>query len=193
MTVLEIVAEVAARLEELGIRYAVGGSLASSAWGQMRQTNDADIAIALAPEKASELLEAFRSPYLIDERELQDALESSEPFTSVQLLHMDEAFKIDLFLLSRDEYTEGALSRVATVKLAGIAVRFSAPEDIVIAKLRWFEFGHRVSDRQWNDILGVLESQAGKLDGNYLRTWATHFEVADLLSQAIAEASDTSR
>jgi hypothetical protein len=70
---------------------------------------------------------------------------------------MDEAFKIDLFLTGESEYENSVFERAVEVELlSGSTVRFCAPENIVLAKLRWFEHGNRVSDRQWNDIVQVL-------------------------------------
>lgn len=57
-------------------------------------------------------------------------------------------------------------------------------EDIVLVKLRWFELGNRISDKQWNDIVQVLEVQHGNLDEAYLIKWARHFNVLDLLREA---------
>ena len=185
MTVIEIVAEVTRRLELIGIPYAVGGSVASSTWGQMRQTNDADIAIQLAYSYIDALASAFGEPFFISRDELNEALSSTAEFRSVQLLHMDEAFKIDLFLLRAGEYESTELERARSVEIIpGAAVRFSAPENVILAKLRWFVLGNRVSDRQWNDIVTVLEVQAGKLDEPYLARWACHFGVDQLLEDA---------
>src|SRR2546430_10959420 len=35
-------------------------------------------------------------------------------------------------------------------------------EDVVLQKLRWFRLGDGVSDRQWQDTLGVLEVAGGE-------------------------------
>lgn len=189
MTVIEIVAEVTGRLERLGVLYAVGGSVASSAWGQMRQTNDADIAIQLANSDVDALTSTFGEPFFISRDELNEALSSTAEFRSVQLLHMDEAFKIDLFLLHAGEYESTELERARSIDIVpGAAVRFSAPENVILAKLRWFVLGNQVSDRQWNDIVTVLEVQAGKLDEPYLARWALHFGVAELLERARCQA-----
>jgi hypothetical protein len=48
----------------------------------------------------------------------------------------------------------------------------ASPEDIILAKLEWYRMGGEVSDRQWNDILGVLKLQGLRLDLVYLRQWA---------------------
>ncbi|MHB8637681.1 MAG: hypothetical protein ACYC96_14535 [Fimbriimonadaceae bacterium] len=185
MTVGEIVAEVTGRLEVLGIPYVVGGSLASSAWGQMRQTNDADIAILLASSQVEALVHAFGDPFSISRDELAEAFRGTADFRSAQLMHMDEAFKIDLFLLHAGEYEKSELTRGRPVGVGpGATARFAAPENVILAKLRCFVLGNQVSDRQWNDIVAVLEVQAGKLDEPYLDRWAKHFGVADLLANA---------
>ena len=38
--------------------------------------------------------------------------------------------------------------------------------------------GNEISDRQWSDILGVLRTQSGRLDENYLNHWAGEIGVA---------------
>jgi len=48
--------------------------------------------------------------------------------------------------------------------------------------------GGGVSERQWRDVLGVLNVQGERLDVAYLRRWAATLGVADLLEQALAQA-----
>jgi hypothetical protein len=49
--------------------------------------------------------------------------------------------------------------------------------------------GGEVSDRQWRDILGVLKTQAGTIDLDYLRQWAIELKVGDLLKRALTESA----
>jgi hypothetical protein len=46
------------------------------------------------------------------------------------------------------------------------------------------------SERQWNDVLGVLQVQKEKLDYPYLQRGARHMGVATLLEQAIKDAGE---
>jgi hypothetical protein len=189
LNVIDIVADVAGRLESLGIPYVIGGSLASSAWGEMRQTNYADIAILIKPSDVEGLISSFGDPFTISRANIEEALVSPDDFRSVQLTHMDEAFKIDLFLLRDGEYQRSELDRARSVGVGPNSVlRFAGPENIILAKLRWFVLGNRVSDRQWNDIVKVLEVQSGKLDNAYLNRWAGEFEVLDLSESARLQA-----
>jgi hypothetical protein len=64
-----------------------------------------------------------------------------------------------------------------------------SPEDIILHKLDRFRMGGGISDRQWNDVLGVLRVQAGRLDDAYLDRWADELGVADLLAKARAAAA----
>ena len=190
MTVFEIVTDVARRLEGAGIRYAIGGSLASSSWGQMRQTNDADIVVMVPSERVDLLLAAFREPYYLSRDEVAAAMDQPDLFNAVQLVHTVAAFKTDLFLLRDREYERSELDRAREVELLpGQPIRVYAPENIVLAKLRWFQLGNRTSDRQWNDIVQVLEVQQGRLDERYLDKWSEFFRVRDLLDDARSQMS----
>ncbi len=63
-----------------------------------------------------------------------------------------------------------------------------SPEDIVLLKLGWYARSACVSDRQWDDILGVLRVQAESLDFQYLEAWSKKLDVAELLQRAISES-----
>ncbi len=70
----------------------------------------------------------------------------------------------------------------------GICPSFATPEDILLHKLTWYKAGGEVSDRQWNDILGVLKVQGDQLDMVYLKGWAEKLTVLKLLLKAMSEA-----
>lgn len=58
-------------------------------------------------------------------------------------------------------------------------------------KLEWYRVGNEVSDRQWDDILGVLKTRGAALDMVYLQKWAAQLQVSDLLEKALSEAGLT--
>ncbi len=74
------------------------------------------------------------------------------------------------------------------VSEAGRTVDFCAPEDIVLHKLGWYDLGHRTSDRQWNDLQGVLRLQSDCLDLEHLRLWAGKLGLSELLEKALEDA-----
>jgi hypothetical protein len=67
----------------------------------------------------------------------------------------------------------------------------AAPEDVVLQKLDWYRRGGSISERQWGDLLGVLEVQQGRLDMDYLHQWAAQLQLEELLAKALREAAGT--
>ncbi|MBV9691103.1 MAG: hypothetical protein JO202_15505 [Ktedonobacteraceae bacterium] len=64
----------------------------------------------------------------------------------------------------------------------------ASPENTVVNKLEWYRIGGEVSNRQWNDLIGVLKKQGTALDLAYLERWAAALGVTDLLERALIEA-----
>src|SRR5262245_45801316 len=99
--------------------------------------------------------------------------------------------KVDVFVWKSDPFDREVQRRSAPRLLAGdLADRefiLSLPEDTILHKLRWYRVGGEVSDRQWNDALGILMVQADSLDLIYLRRWAGELGMSDLLERALAE------
>jgi hypothetical protein len=61
----------------------------------------------------------------------------------------------------------------------------ASAEGTILSKLLWFQKGGAASDRQWQDILGVLRVQSGRLDQAYMDRWAAELGVDGLLAKAI--------
>lgn len=185
LSLLTTVLEVTELLEQAEIEYFIGGSLASSLWGQERTTHDADIAALIAEPQLEVLERLIEWPYILDSADLRKSLSSTADFASGQILNGETLDKIDLFLLMEDDFAHAQLRNRRYVEVVpGRSLPFAAPEDIVITKLRWFVLGNRISDRQWNDIVQVLEMQHGMLDDGYMARWAEHFQLSDLLTEA---------
>jgi len=177
-----------AALDGCGIAYVVGGSFASSVWGQPRQTNDLDISLRIDSSSAGCLVVALGPDFVADEGEILRCLEESDPYRSVQFLHLETMLKIDGFIPKESPFSESVFERARPVSIApGVFANCMSPEDTVIQKLRWFDLGNRVSDRQWNDIVQVLEVQHTNLDRAYMQEWAAHFGLKDLLEDALSQ------
>lgn len=178
------------QLERLGVAYYIGGSVVSSTHGIPRSSLDVDIVADLAPEHISPLVDALKSIYYIDGEMIRDAIARRSCFN---LIHLATSFKVDVFAVKNRRYDRVALDRIGKrrVNIENSAKEFylASPEDIVLAKLEWYRLGNEVSERQWNDVLGVLRVQGDSLDRPYLFQWATELGVADLLVQAWEEVN----
>jgi hypothetical protein len=73
---------------------------------------------------------------------------------------------------------------VAVDEVSPCKVFIAIPEDIILQKLIWHRMGARISERQWNDVLGVIKVQGDRLDRDYLNYWAQELKVADLVEEA---------
>ena len=63
-----------------------------------------------------------------------------------------------------------------------------SPEDIILNKLRWYEAGGKVSERQWLDVSGVIKVQGESLDWGYLAKWSEQLNLTSLLKKALTDA-----
>lgn len=174
-------------LEQLGIPYAVGGSLASSLHGIMRATLDVDIVADMKLEHVEPLVAALSKEFYADAGMMRGAIEHHRSFN---LVHYETAFKVDIFIrrpraFDGLQFERKKYSIITTDPEQGIYV--ASPEDTILTKLEWYRLGGEVSDRQWRDILGVMKARAGGLETDYLRQWAAELGVSDLLERALRE------
>jgi hypothetical protein len=168
-------------LDSLNIAYAVGGSMASSVYGRVRFTQDADLTVEPFAAKAQQFLELVLKDYYIDADAMYYALDHR---TSFNIIHLQTAFKIDLFVRGETEFQRQLIRRRRMVRLSEKEeTKFAvvSPEDILLLKLTWYVQGGRSSDRQLDDVRGILATQRDSLDFAYLKKWASILEVADVL------------
>jgi hypothetical protein len=185
MDVVERLVEV---FDNLGIAYAIGGSMASSTYGAMRFTQDADIAVEPFSRVADKFYDAVKDEFYISEGAMREALASRRSFN---VIHFETSFKIDIFVLGPGEFEQRLLGRRRTARLSdasGKELAVVSPEDIILLKLRWFRETGGTSVHQWDDVLGVLAVQGQALNFQYLTDTARELGLEELLARAIAEA-----
>jgi hypothetical protein len=179
---------IATALDALGITWAIGGSLASSAHGEPRATNDVDV-IALLDEPAARKLGTLLGPdFYIDDDVARAAVRARSSFN---VIDKRSFIKIDIFVPAAGPLGTGQLARARRLDvLPGIAaLPVLGPEDVVLQKLRWYSVGGEVSDRQWRDIVAVLRQCAAELDHAYLDSVAGASNLAVLLERARRDAT----
>jgi hypothetical protein len=183
-----ITARVTNVLEKLHVRYLIGGSLASTLHGMIRTTQDSDIVAELHPEYVGAFVNELRDEFYIDEEMISEAITRKSSFN---IIHRESFFKVDVFIPKMRPFIEEQLSRAQRQVLSKeplVDALFATPEDTLLAKLEWYRMGGEVSERQWRDVLGIMEVQGGKLDLVYLRRWAIELVLYDLLERALSES-----
>lgn len=184
---IEVTLKVTGVLDKLGVRYLIGGSLASTLYGMVRTTLDSDIVAEMRLEHLQPFISALQDEFYVDEEMIADAILGNFSFN---IIHRDSMFKVDVFIPRSRPFLDSQLARARTQTFTfdgEFSARFASPEDTILAKLEWYRLGGEASERQWRDVLGVLKVRAGALDLAYLRTWANELQVADLLARALQE------
>ena len=184
---IAVTLEVAAGLDELGLQYVVGGSVASSLHGVPRATQDIDIVVTLWGKDVDAFVARFESSFYVDRDMVMDAIRRRASFN---IIHLTTMYKVDVFVSDRNELIKEELNRRLSVELGDPPrkVWVCSAEDIVLQKLSWYEEGNRISERQWRDVQGVLKVQGTSLDLTYLRKWADSLNMSVLLTKALQEA-----
>jgi hypothetical protein len=179
---------VVAAFDALGVEYLVGGSMASSVFGEPRQTMDADLVARLYERHAGPLVERLTDEFYAHLPGIVSAIQTQGCFN---LIHLETVTKVDVFVRWRDPFAQSQFARrqrKSVGQSSPLELFFASAEDTILAKLDWYRKGGCVSDRQWRDLLGVLKVQGEALDQVYLKDWANRLGLADLLERALDEA-----
>lgn len=186
--ILSAVKPVVDAFDKLGIPYYIGGSVASSAYGMARSTLDIDMVSDLSPEHVRPLVKILEVSYYIDKDMILDAIRRRSSFN---LIHLETMFKVDVFITKEGIYHKEAFNRRMKNSLddeQSAEFYLASPEDIILNKLDWYRLGGYISERQWNDVLGVVKVQKNNLNMEYLWHWASELKLVDLLKNALNDA-----
>lgn len=150
-------AEIARALNTAKIEYMVIGGMAGIAWGIRRATFDIDFTIALDAGEVTRLFTILGD---------QIAAAPDDPIafaseTGVLPIQHRSGIRID-FTLARIAYAHEALARAAIIEVAGVAVKFCTPEDLVLHKI----ISARERDR--TDVEALIALRRASLDRTYL-------------------------
>lgn len=184
---LDLAVELARLFDELGVRYVVGGSVASSLVGEPRSTVDIDIALRLDEEQLELFIDRVRPNFYVPATDATRAVRERDSFN---IIHHHAALKVDLFVLGDETLDSNQIDRRTVVEVPTdppATLWITSPEDQVLRKLDWYRRGGGVSDRQWRDIVAILRINQGHLDNEYLSSTAREVGLSQLLTEAQSE------
>jgi hypothetical protein len=189
--VLAALAPIARAFTFLGVRYYVGGSLASSVRGVPRSSLDVDVAAELLPPHVAPLVAALGPEFYVSGPKVQEAVAGRRSFT---IVHLATMMKVDVFVSRQRPFERALFDRLTPefLDVTGTSIPHPVPraEDVVLLKLEWFRAGGETSERQWGDVLGVLKVAGAGLDREHLARWAAELGLGDLLDRATVEAAE---
>ncbi|HLK22907.1 MAG TPA: hypothetical protein VKT81_28370 [Bryobacteraceae bacterium] len=173
-------------LDRLEIHYMVVGSAASSIHGIARPTLDVDLVADLHIDQIDDFAEGLKADFYADPEMMRQAILRGRCFNLIQYA---TSFKFDIFPLAKDEYSRIQFGRrqFSETKSLGPPVEcaVASAEDTILNKLHWYRLGGETSERQWNDLRGIIRIQGDTLDRAYMSTWAPQLGVADLLDRLL--------
>jgi hypothetical protein len=176
---------VVAALNRLGLRYYVGGSVASSFHGAARSTMDVDVICEFPPEKIADFVAEFGDDFYVSETAIRDAVQRKSCFN---LIHLPTSFKVDVFVSRRRPFDTSSMNRATTEFLGGeppLEVRIATAEDSIISKLEWYRRTNETSERQWDDVTRLIQLLGSHADVLRLTEMAEAVGVHDLLKRLL--------
>ena len=185
-TYREFAASIIETLESLGLQYAIGGSFASSTYGEARTTMDIDISVALPESQMQKFVEAIqRLGYYVFLDAIVDAMIQGMPFN---IIDAASGYKADIFLVGPTPLEQSVLARSRRVvydTTANATAVLYSPEDVVIYKLKYYLMGR--SQKHLRDISAILVVQGTVLDYAYISRWALEIGATDVWDQLLTE------
>lgn len=175
-------------LDRLGLVYAIGGSVASSIYGEARSTLDVDISVILPLEQIRPFAEAFQAlGYYAYLEAIVDAVIAHQPFN---IIDARRGFKVDFYPVDPDQPTEQERAvflrsqRRVYDQADGATAELYAPEDVIIYKLKYYLLGR--IPKHLRDIGAILSVQGEALDYAYVASWAARIGAGDIWHALLA-------
>jgi hypothetical protein len=172
-----LLGRIGSTLDQADIAYMVIGGQAVLVYGEPRLTRDIDITLGATLDRLADVVELLATMELFP-------LADPETFTRKTMVlpcrDPETAIRVD-FIFSFSPYEQQALERVRLVEIAGTAVRFASPEDLLVHKV----VAGRPRDLE--DVKSILLKNPD-VDIGYIKAWLEEFSSA--LAEPYAERFD---
>lgn len=147
------------QIEELGLPYAIGGSMAASAYGTPRFTRDVDIVVDLPHDRVRAFAARFpHSDFYIDEAVIRQAIRDRGQFN---IIHHESGVKVDIYIPG-DPIQQAQIERARRLVSESGEASYSPPEELIIMKLEYWTYGQ--TQRHLEDIVNLLYGLSGDVD-----------------------------
>jgi hypothetical protein len=171
---LEVLKEVARRLEKSAIPYMITGSIATNFYTTPRMTRDIDIVVELSEADLRRFIPLFEADYYLEPETVRDAVRNKGMFNLIQ---NEYVIKVDFVVRKDSRYRRTEFSRRKKVFIDDQTLYFVAAEDLVLSKLVWAKDSR--SELQLSDVRNLLKSVKG-LHRRYLTRWVKELGVESL-------------
>ncbi len=143
------------RLNTLGVRYMVSGSVAVIIYGEPRLTHDVDLIAVLDREQIARLPEVFPpAEFDCPPPEVMAVEAAREQRGHFNIIHHETGFKADVYLSGRDPLHAWGLARARRLEVEGEPLVVAPPEYVIVRKLEYYREGG--SEKHLRDIRSML-------------------------------------
>jgi hypothetical protein len=178
----ELLRAIIAMLEATGIPHMVVGSFAGTTYGEPRSTRDLEVVIDPRPEQLDALVAALDpARFYVDLDVARDALRRRSMFN---VIDMDTGWKLDFVIRKARAFSLEEMRRRTSARILGMDVAAATAEDVIVAKLEWAKQGG--SDRQLEDVAGILRVRGPELDLEYIERWVAELGLGEVWQLARA-------
>ena len=172
-----------APLEEAGIRYMIAGSVASSIYGEPRNTLDIDMVVLPDADQILHFPALFSEEnfYLppTEVIKIEAQREANGHFT---IIHHATGLKADIYLSRNHPALPWALDHIRRVPTASCSINLAPPEYVIIHKLGFYKESQH--QRHLRDIAGMIEQQ--DLDQSFLQHHLEKLHLTEEYQSALA-------
>ena len=172
---LDLLLDVARRLEDAGLEYMLTGSMALNHYAQPRMTRDIDMVIALLFQDLDILPSVFGDEFYFSSEAAREAILHQSCFN---VIHQESLIKVDFMIRKRDDYRLAEFERRQRIEIEGCFLWIVSKEDLILSKLDWARESQ--SQRQLTDVENLLATGA---DMEYLNTWSQKLNLTAMLTR----------
>lgn len=183
----ELLRRLVTALEEEGVPYAIGGSVASMAYGEPRATLDIDVVASLGPDQVEAFCARFpAAEFYVDPEVAQEAVRAGGQFN---IIHPSSGMKIDVFSDRNDDVAKNQVKRGRHMPaLPGLTAVFSPAEELIVKKLEYYRVGG--SDKHLRDVRAILDISGPEVDLDRISDWVDRLGLEDVWSMVSAADHD---
>lgn len=173
---IELLKDIARRLEDAGIEYMMTGSMALAFYSTPRMTRDIDIILQVSYADVGKIVALFKKDFYIDENSVRQAVRDQSMFN---IIHNESVLKVDFIIRKDEEYRKEEFLRKRKITIEGFQVSIVSPEDLILSKLVWAKTSQ--SALQLRDVKQMMLN-AKQIDHEYLTKWSKTLGVEELLT-----------
>ena len=168
-----------------GLKYFIGGSVASIVYGEPRLTHDIDLILFLDKSDANLLIDLFVEDdfYMPPVDVIKNEINLGER-GHINILHHNTGFKADIYFVGKDPLQLWALQNINEIEFMNSKLPVAPIEYIIIKKLIYFREGN--SYKHLDDIKGMLRESSETIDRNTLKDFLSKYELTDIFNQHFA-------